>query len=190
MHIQLLLLLQGVSFSLTGCFLVYHGCITWVRLMSYLDWEKTSLFGINKSSTRLCSSGLKLALHLSMVSLKTDISGCWVLKPQSLSMGKPNSCGQKERQLYSSLHRLSKAKPSYGEGFIPFAPHWWFPWRVKRKFLIMHVSHWRPARTYYMRCSNVAPAHDKPKSILLNWKRPPEVTKAVVCASCRSTEHW
>ena len=41
----------------------------------------------------------------------------------SHSMGKPNSCGKKERQLYSSLHRLSKAKSSYGERFIPFAPH-------------------------------------------------------------------
>jgi hypothetical protein len=71
-------------------------CITWVRPMSYLDWEKTSLFCINKSSTRLCSSGVKLALHLSMVSLKTEISGCWVLKGN-----------------------LS----SYGERFIPFAPH-------------------------------------------------------------------
>jgi hypothetical protein len=31
-----------------------------------------------------------------------------------------NSCGQKEKQLYSSLHRLSKIKPSNGERFIPF----------------------------------------------------------------------
>jgi predicted TIM-barrel fold metal-dependent hydrolase len=42
---------------------------------------------------------------------------------QSVSMGKPNSCGQKERQLCSSLHRLSKVKPSYDERFIPFASH-------------------------------------------------------------------
>jgi hypothetical protein len=39
-----------------------------------------SWFSTLESSTRLCSSGVKLALHLSMVSLKTEISGCWVLK--------------------------------------------------------------------------------------------------------------
>ena len=54
----------------------------------------------------------------------------------------------------------------------------------------MHISHCRPARTHSMSLSKVAPAHDNPKGMRLNSKRPLDVTNAVFGASLGCIPHW